>query len=159
MVVPGQGLWRSTDQGSTFERVDRGTISGRCETAFSLQVDPAGGRLACFMLDGTCGMTSDGGKTWTPFTGLGRNWDYAAVDWTGERVRHIFGARHETGGEVFLSHDAGKSTKPARSLMVAVSLYCLDALFAMGRMRKYAGALMSNPSKRTGGKTRNTTAA
>ncbi len=109
MVAPGQGLWKSVDQGKTFARVDGGAIGGRCETSYALQFDPAGKRLACFMLDGKCAMTADGGATWTPFTGLGRNWDYAAVDWTGDGVKNIFGARHETGGEVFLSHDAGKT--------------------------------------------------
>src|SRR4051812_2018201 len=32
MVVPGQGLWKSSDRGGTFARVDGGAISGRCET-------------------------------------------------------------------------------------------------------------------------------
>lgn len=109
MVVPGQGLWKSVDQGATFARADDGSVGGRCETSFALQFDPAGKRLACFMLDGKCAMTSDGGKTWSPFTALGRNWDYAAVDWSGDAVKNIFGARHETGGEQFLSHDGGKT--------------------------------------------------
>lgn len=109
MVVPGQGLWKSGDQGATFARTDEGTVGGRCETGYALQVDPEGKRLACFMLDGKCAMTSDGGRTWTPFTGLGRNWDYAAVDWSADPVKTIFGARHEVGGEVYLSSDAGKS--------------------------------------------------
>jgi hypothetical protein len=61
------------------------------------------------MLDGKCGMTADGGRTWRGFTGLGRNWDYAAVDWSTGEVKHIFGARHETGGEVFLSGDGGRT--------------------------------------------------
>ena len=45
----------------------------------------------------------------TSFTNLGRNWDYAAVDWSEQPVKNICGARHETGGEVFLSHDAGRT--------------------------------------------------
>ncbi len=109
MIVPGQGIWKSGDQGKSFARADEGTIGGRCETSYSLQFDPAGRRLACFMLDGKCGMTADGGRTWVAFTGLGRNWDYAAVDWSGDAVKNIFGARHETGGEVFLSNDGGKT--------------------------------------------------
>ncbi len=109
MVVPGQGIWKSTDQGGAFARADGGMIGGRCETAFSLAVDPAGDRLACFMLDGPCGMTTDGGATWRGFAGLGRNWDYAAVDWSDGEVKNILGARHETGGEVFLSQDGGKT--------------------------------------------------
>lgn len=109
MIVPGQGIWKSADQGKTFTRADDGSIGGRAETSYSLQFDPAGRRLACFMLDGKCAMTPDGGRTWAPFTGLGRNWDYAAVDWSADSVKDIFGARHETGGEVFLSPDAGKT--------------------------------------------------
>jgi len=109
MVVPGQGLWKSADQGKTFARTDGGAIGGRCETSYALQFDPAGKRLACFMLDGKCAMTADAGATWAPFTGLGRNWDYAAVDWSGDAVKNIFGARHECGGEAYLSQDAGKT--------------------------------------------------
>ena len=40
--------------------------------------------MACFMLDGKCGMSLDAGRTWQPFKDVGRNWDYAAVDWTAE---------------------------------------------------------------------------
>jgi len=109
MVVPGQGIWKSADQGKTFVRTDGGVIGGRAETSYALQFDPAGKRLACFMLDGKCGMTADGGATWTSFTGLGRNWDYAAVDWSAAEVKTIFGARHECGGEAYLSLDAGKT--------------------------------------------------
>jgi len=111
LVLPGQGLWKSADRATTFARVDGGAIGGRCETSFSINVDPAGRRLACFMLDGKCAMTADGGKTWQPFADLGRNWDYAAVDWGGETVRNILGERHEVGGEVYLSSDGGKSWK------------------------------------------------
>src|SRR5688572_2917675 len=109
MVVPGQGIWKSSDQGKTFARTDGGAVGGRAETSYTLQFDPAGSRLACFMLDGKCAMTPDAGKTWTPFTGLGRNWDYAAVDWSANPAKTIFGARHECGGEAYLSTDAGKT--------------------------------------------------
>src|SRR5678816_2738848 len=86
LVLPGQGIWKSADRGATFARVDGGAVGGRSETSFALNVDPAGSRLACFMLDGKCALTSDGGKTWQPMADLGRNWDYAAVDWTGKNV-------------------------------------------------------------------------
>jgi hypothetical protein len=111
VVLPGQGLWKSSDHGATFERVDGGAIGGRCETSFALNMDPAGKRLACFMLDGKCAITPDGGKTWQAMTDLGRNWDYAAVDWSGEKVLNILGERHEVGGEVYLSNDGGKTWK------------------------------------------------
>ncbi|HLX63014.1 MAG TPA: hypothetical protein VKX17_17215 [Planctomycetota bacterium] len=108
MIVTGKGIWKSSDQGATFARADKGEIGGRCETGFTLNMDPAGGgRLACFMLDGKGGMTLDGGKTWSPFAPMGRNWDYAAVDWSPKEPKNIFAARHEMGGEHYLSTDAG----------------------------------------------------
>jgi photosystem II stability/assembly factor-like uncharacterized protein len=108
MIVPGLGIWKSVDQGASFVRADKGEIGGRCETGFTLNMDPAGGgRLACFMLDGKCGMTLDGGKTWQPFAGMGRNWDYAAVDWSQKEPRNIFAALHESGGKHYVSTDAG----------------------------------------------------
>lgn len=111
LVIPGQGLWRSTDRGRSYTRCDEKTVSGRCETGYSLNSDPAGQRLACFMLDGKCAMTLDGGKTWHAMKDVGRNWDYAAVDWSDPEAKAIFAARHESGGEMYLSTDAGKTWK------------------------------------------------
>ena len=65
MVVPDQGIWKSTDHGQSFERADDGKIGGRCETGFALDFDPAGKRLACFMIYGPSASTPDDGKTWT----------------------------------------------------------------------------------------------
>lgn len=103
------GLWQSTDHGASFHRAARGQISGRCEFGYSLNCDPAGGRMACFLLDGKCGMTLDGGRTWQPFAPMGRNWDYGAVAWSDPRARWVFASRHESGGEMYVSDDAGAS--------------------------------------------------
>jgi len=107
MIVPGQGVWKSVDRAETFKRCDGGSVSGRCETAFSLNVDPAGNRLACFMLDGTGAWAGDGGRTWQKFTDVGRNWDFAAVDWSAAEVETIFAGLHESGGQVMFSADGG----------------------------------------------------
>lgn len=109
MIVTGQGVWKSTDTGKTFARVDGGRVGGRCETSFALNVDSDGKRLACFMLDGKCAWSGDAGKSWTSFTDVGRNWDYAAVDWSAGAVKTIFAALHESGGQVMFSSDGGKS--------------------------------------------------
>jgi len=107
--VDNVGLWESTDHGQTFQRVAEGQISGRCEFGAALNCDPAGHRTACFLLDGKCGMTLDGGKTWHPFAPIGRNWDYGVVDWSDPRARAIFASRHESGGEMYVSSNAGTS--------------------------------------------------
>ena len=109
MVLSGQGIWKSSDQGASFTQVDGKVIGGRCETGYALQMDPKGGRLFCFMLDGPSGCTLDGGRTWSGLTQVGRGWDYAAVDWSVEKPRVIYGLEHESGGKVWLSTDAGRT--------------------------------------------------
>lgn len=109
MVVSGLGIYKSSDGGKTFARADDGKIGGRCETSFAINADPAGKRLACFMLDGKCAWTGDSGVTWNEMKDMGRNWDYAAVDWSGDVVMNIFGAHHEDGGQTMLSTDGGKT--------------------------------------------------
>jgi photosystem II stability/assembly factor-like uncharacterized protein len=108
MVVNDQGLWRSGDHGATFARCDGSTIGGRCETGWALQADPAGKRLACFMIYGDSGMTTDGGKTWSKFKTS--HLDFGGVDWadTGKRLLAI---RHESGGLLTTSEDGGATWK------------------------------------------------
>jgi hypothetical protein len=111
LLIPGQGVWRTADRGGKFERVDGGKVGGRCETGWSVNVDPGGKRMVCFMLDGPSGYTLDGGKTWSGLAEMGRGWDYGAIDWTAAQPKVIFAARHESGGELHLSADFGKSWK------------------------------------------------
>jgi hypothetical protein len=104
MVVNDQGLWKSSDHGVTFARVDDGTIGGRCETGWALQGDPNGQRLFCFMIYGSSATTTNGGKTWTK--SATSHLDFGGVDWadTGKRVLAM---RHESGGVLATSADGG----------------------------------------------------
>jgi photosystem II stability/assembly factor-like uncharacterized protein len=111
--VVGCGLWRSPDQGRTWERIDHDTVSGRDETGWATSVDQsAPTRMASFSLDGTAGWTIDGGA-WRRFTNLGRNWDFGSVDWAAAVPKTIFAARHETSpaGEVYVTADGGVTWK------------------------------------------------
>ena len=104
MVVSDQGLWRSGDHGRTFARCDGKTVGGRCETGWALQADPAGRRLACFMIYGDSAVSADGGDTWTKLKSS--HFDFGAVDWadTGKRFLAL---RHESGGVLATSEDGG----------------------------------------------------
>ncbi len=107
--VVGHGLWRSSDQGANWFRLDQEAISGRDETGWATSADQnAPARLASFSLDGTAGWTSDG-KEWKKFTDLGRNWDYGSVDWGAKDPKTIIAAKHETDppGEVYVTSDGG----------------------------------------------------
>ena len=108
MVVSDQGLWKSSDHGKTFARVDEKAIGGRCETGWALQADPAGTRLFCFMIYGGSALTTDGGKTWVKFKTS--HLDFGAVDWadTGKRLLAL---RHESGGVLTTSDDGGATWK------------------------------------------------
>ena len=108
MVVCDHGLWKSSDAGMTFKRIDGGKIGGRCETGFALNFDPAGKRLACFMIYGSCASTEDAGENWKPWKT--NHLDFGAVDWeaTGKSMIAI---RHESGGVMCVSDDSGQTWK------------------------------------------------
>jgi photosystem II stability/assembly factor-like uncharacterized protein len=124
MVIPDQGIWQSRDQGNTFRRVDGGKIGGRCETGFSLNMDPFGKRLACFMLDGPSGYTLDGGKTWQGMQNNQRGWDSGSVDWSAKKKPvNIFALRHECGGEIYTSQEMGQSWKLKGKAFASVGIF------------------------------------
>ena len=104
MIAADYGIWKSSDHGKTFARVDDKTIGGRCETGWALQFDPAGKRMFCFMIYGSSAMMSDGGKSWAK--SKVSHLDYGGVDWadTGKRLLAL---RHESGGMLTTSDDGG----------------------------------------------------
>jgi len=111
--VVGLGLWRSSDKGRNWLRIDDGIISGRDETGWATSVDQnAPGRIASFSLDGSAGWTTDG-IHWKRFTDLGRNWDFGSVDWAAPVPKTILATKHETTppGEVYLTQDGGATWK------------------------------------------------
>ncbi len=101
------GIWKSSDQGSTWLRIDQKTVGGRCETGVAMTSDQDNPvRLASFSLDGECGFTPDG-TTWHKWTDMGRNWDFGSVDWGAANPMVMIAAKHEDGGKVYKTVDAG----------------------------------------------------
>jgi photosystem II stability/assembly factor-like uncharacterized protein len=107
VVLMRSQIFRSTDKGKTFERIDGGKVSGICQTGWSINLDPDNGkRMACFLIYGMGGLTLDGGKTWKQFPG---NFDFGAVDWSAAEPQVMLGIDH--GGRLNLTKDAGKTWK------------------------------------------------
>jgi len=105
--IISHGIWKSTDQGTTWSRIDQNTISGRCETGVAMTSDQDNPvRLACFSLDGGAGFTPDG-VTWHKFTNMGRNWDFGSVDWGSANPLVMLAAKHEDGSKVYKTVDRG----------------------------------------------------
>jgi photosystem II stability/assembly factor-like uncharacterized protein len=130
IVVPDQGIWRRPYPSKTFARVDGGNIGGRCETGYALNADSAGKRLACFMLDGTSGITLDNGKTWSVFAQHGRGWDFGVVDWSQKAPQDILAIHHESGQELHRSADGGKSWQLLGKDFTAIGIFDSHAYVA-----------------------------
>src|SRR5260221_8311601 len=103
MVTPKEGIWRSTDGGAQFVRLDDGGVTGSCATSSALNFDPAGRRVACFMLDGSCALSVDQGKSWRVSRSAGRSWEFGTVDWHVAEPKTFVAMSHDAGGEVALS--------------------------------------------------------
>ncbi len=117
----GFGLWKSSNQGQTWTRLDRGVIGGRGESGWSVQVDQNNPqRVAVFSLDGDAGYTIDGTR-WKKFAGMGRNWDFGSVDWASPAAQVILAGKHESGGEVYKSTDGGTTWAKLPIVMNPVS--------------------------------------
>jgi hypothetical protein len=107
IVICGFGVWKSSDQGTNWTRIDNGTVSGRGAGAWSFQVDQNDPRrMAVFPMEGDAGYTTDG-ITWKKMTGIGRNWDFGSVDWATQDAKVILVSKHESGGQVYKSTDGG----------------------------------------------------
>jgi len=127
MVVCDLGIWKSSDKGESFERVDGGKVGGRCETGFGLNFDPAGKRLMCFMVYGGSALTTDSGKTWT--ASKVSHVDFGAVDWE-DTAKCMLTLRHESGGKLALTTDGAQTWKDIDKGVKAVGLFDANSLLA-----------------------------
>ncbi len=133
---PPWGVYRSSDAGQTWERIDDGSIGGGWIRSFSIQLDQdRPGRMAFFRAsppapdgDATSGMTLDGGKTWIPFEkakrlfGIG-GWVHGMVDWSEDTPSRIV-AQSRVRPNVCLSTDGGKklnAIKAAKSGIIELT--------------------------------------
>jgi photosystem II stability/assembly factor-like uncharacterized protein len=98
------GICKSTDHGETFTLVSGKAVTGRFETGWGINIDPAGGRLMCFSIYGSCAYSGDAGKTWTQ--SKQGHLDFGAVDWS-DSGKALLAIGHESGGKLMLSEDAG----------------------------------------------------
>jgi photosystem II stability/assembly factor-like uncharacterized protein len=107
-----QGLYRSTDQGKSWQPTGEKPFKGRTEVAGCLMMDPTGKskRLVTALVYGApISVSNDEGKTWTAMHGKSGHVDWTAVDWTDADLKFVFALKHESGDLLLVSRDGGKS--------------------------------------------------
>ena len=110
--VSDRGVFRSTDQCKTWERVGKEPFKGRTETPGCLMLDPTGKtkRLVMATVYGVpiVATTTDSGD-WRTFDKASVHVDWCSVDWTDPEMKFILALKHESGGQLLRSRDGGKT--------------------------------------------------
>jgi photosystem II stability/assembly factor-like uncharacterized protein len=110
------GLWRSTDQGRTFQQIGQEVINKGTRHSHSwasVQVHPEGGKITVYSMCsywrvpmGLCGYSLDGGNTWKEFVKFGRQPTAGTMNWDGDCSVVLCGGWPDHRG-LFYSSDGG----------------------------------------------------
>jgi photosystem II stability/assembly factor-like uncharacterized protein len=123
------GVWKSTDAGETYERIDKGHVVGGWVRSYSISLDQEqSGRMAFFRIfpppsrrylkekdpfkQNSSAMTIDGGETWREFELFrqpygGGGWQHGMVDWSDPEGLILIG--NDRRGKINVSRDGGES--------------------------------------------------
>ena len=108
-----RGLFRSADQGKTWERHGKDAFKGRTETPGCLRLDPAGTGKRFLMASVYGGPVLVGSTepeaAWREMDKKSVHVDWCAVDWSDPEMRFVLAFKHEAGGLLLVSRDGGKS--------------------------------------------------
>jgi photosystem II stability/assembly factor-like uncharacterized protein len=105
-----KGMYRSTDQGKSFERMTTRALKGRTEWPGCLQIGPTGKSktmLVALVYGAPISLSDDGGATWKPMSPKSSHVDWAAIDWNDRKF--VLALKHESGDLLIASDDGGKN--------------------------------------------------
>ena len=109
--VSDKGIYRSTDQGSSFSLFSN-EVKGRTEWPGCMMFDPTGKtkKLATALVYGSPILLGDNeGKKWNVLDKKSSHVDWCAINWADLDSKFILAFKHESGGMLLLSNDAGQS--------------------------------------------------
>lgn len=110
--ISDRGIYRSTNQGKTWEHLGTTPLKGRTEWPGCLMLDPVGKskKLVVALVYGSpIAVSPDAGTSWKVMDGKSSHVDWCAVDWTDPDMKFVLALKHESGGLLIASHDGGKS--------------------------------------------------
>lgn len=112
VCLSDRGLFRSTDQGKTWERFGKDIPKGRTETPGCLQLDPTGKTkrfVWATVYGGPVALGSTDSDVWRAVDKKCQHVDWYAVDWTDPEMKFAIAFKHEAGGLLFVTRDGGKT--------------------------------------------------
>lgn len=106
-----KGVYRSSDQGKTWKRLNAAAIKGRTEWPGCLMIDPSGGKrmVMALVYGAPISVSQDGGETWSALHAKSSHVDWCAVDWSDPEMKFILTLKHEAADLLLVSRDGGKS--------------------------------------------------
>jgi photosystem II stability/assembly factor-like uncharacterized protein len=106
-----RGLFRSRDQGRSWQRLGSAELKGRTESPGCLMIDPIGHkRLVSALVYGSpLIVSSDLGESFTTMSPKSSHVDWCAVDWSDPELRFVLTLKHESGDLLLVSHDGGQT--------------------------------------------------
>jgi photosystem II stability/assembly factor-like uncharacterized protein len=112
VCLSDDGLFRSSDQGKTWERLGKGVPKGRTETPGCLQLDPTG-KTKRFVWPTVYGgpvvLGTTDSDSWRAVDKKCQHVDWYAADWSDPEMKFALAFKHESGGLLLVSRDGGKS--------------------------------------------------
>jgi photosystem II stability/assembly factor-like uncharacterized protein len=110
VCLSDRGVFRSKDQGKTWERFGKEAFKGRTEWPGCMMLDPTGKtqRLLIALVYGAPITVGDGGE-WKTMAKESSHVDDAAVDWSDPEMKFVLTVKHESDGKLLLSDDGGKT--------------------------------------------------
>ncbi len=110
ILLSDRGLYRSTDQGKSWQPTADKLMKGRTEWPGCLTLDPTGKTkrlLSAFVYGVPISTSADDGKTWHAMDARSAHVDWCAADWPD--LKFVLALKHEAGDLLIASRDGDKS--------------------------------------------------
>jgi photosystem II stability/assembly factor-like uncharacterized protein len=112
VILSDRGVFRSADRGATWARAGDSQPKGRTEAPGCWLIDPTGNSTAmvtALVYGSPIAVSSDRAASWTFLDAKSDHVDWCAVDWTDPERKFVLTLKHESGGLLLASTDAGNS--------------------------------------------------